>query len=122
MEGVWKAHLLPVLIVWKFDIRVQDYQDSDLLNYHETLSAGANALPFMKTSYSITHGTPLLRLPPEMLERVYMYCTMGRLSIEDMRRLYPKGVLLGMRGITDREIVHLAVETNHHSLGAQLLQ
>lgn len=73
------------------------------------ISAGASALPLMKASYSPTHMAPLMGLPPEMVERLYMYCTEGRLSIHQVRRLYPAGVLLGMEGITDREIVHRAV-------------
>tara|TARA_R110002050_G_scaffold285979_1_gene435895 strand:- start:242 stop:451 length:210 start_codon:yes stop_codon:yes gene_type:complete len=52
---------------------------------------------------------PLMRLPPELVERLYMYCTEGRFSIQEVRRLYPVGVLLGMEGMTDREIVHHAV-------------
>tara|TARA_R110002050_G_scaffold166670_1_gene297208 strand:+ start:978 stop:1148 length:171 start_codon:yes stop_codon:yes gene_type:complete len=44
-----------------------------------------------------------------MLERVYMYCTEGKLSIQEVRRLYPAGVLLGIEGMTDREIVHHAI-------------
>tara|TARA_R110002050_G_scaffold20557_1_gene58081 strand:- start:1069 stop:1329 length:261 start_codon:yes stop_codon:yes gene_type:complete len=63
----------------------------------------------MKATYSPTNGVPLVRLPPEMVERVYMYCTMGRLSIGEVRRIYPAGLLLGMDGVTDREIVHHAV-------------
>ena len=63
----------------------------------------------MRATYSPTNGTPLVGLPPEMVERVYMYCTSGRLSIEEVRRLYPAAVLLGMEGVTDREIVHRAV-------------
>ena len=73
------------------------------------ISTGASALPFMKATYSPTYGAPLVGLPPEMVERVYMYCTLGRLSIEEVRRIYPAGVLLGMEGLTDREIVHRAV-------------
>tara|TARA_R110002050_G_scaffold139864_4_gene264441 strand:- start:4 stop:258 length:255 start_codon:yes stop_codon:yes gene_type:complete len=72
------------------------------------ISTGASALPFMRATYS-PNGAHLLGLPPEMVERVYMYCTLGRLSIEEVRRLYPAGVLLGMEGLTDREIVHRAV-------------
>ena len=74
-------------------------------------SAGASAVPFMKVSYSPTHMVPLVGLPPEMVERVYMYCTDGRLSIQHVRRLYPAGVLLGI-DVTDREIVHRAIDDN----------
>ena len=81
----------------------------DLEKYFKVVSAGASALPFMKASCSPTHMTPLVGLPPEMLERVYMYCTEGMLGIQVLRRLYPAGVLLGMEGMTDREIVHRAV-------------
>ena len=73
------------------------------------ISAGASALPFLKASFSPIHLAPLLRLPPEMLERVYMYCTWGRLSTQEVRRLYTAGVLLGMERMTDRELVHHAV-------------
>ena len=62
------------------------------------------------SSYSLTYRAPLVGLPPEMLERVYMYCTMGRLSLQEVRRLHPTGALLGMEGITDREIAHRAFE------------
>ena len=75
------------------------------------ISAAASALPFMKASYSPTFRVPLLELPPEMLERVYMYCTIGRLSTQEVRLLYPAGVLLGMDGKTDREIAHHAICT-----------
>tara|TARA_R110002050_G_scaffold245901_1_gene383573 strand:+ start:709 stop:963 length:255 start_codon:yes stop_codon:yes gene_type:complete len=73
------------------------------------ISTGASALPFMRATYSPANEAPLVDLPPEMVERVYMYCTLGKLSIEEVRRLYPAGVLLGMEGVTDREIVHRAV-------------
>ena len=100
----------------ELDIYVQDFQDPELLDYFETVSAGASALPFMKASYSLTYRAPLVGLPPEMMERVCMYCTMGRLSISEVRRLYPTGVLLGAEGITDREITHFAIdEKNDHS-------
>tara|TARA_R110002050_G_scaffold258794_1_gene398137 strand:- start:157 stop:528 length:372 start_codon:yes stop_codon:yes gene_type:complete len=65
--------------------------------------------PFMKATYSPTLLSPLVWLPPEMLERVYLYCTQGRLSIQEMRRLYAAGVLLGIEGMADRQIVHHAV-------------
>ena len=71
---------------------------------------GANALPFMKATYSSTHCVPFIGLPPEILELVFMYCTSGCLTQDEMRRLYPAGVLLGMEGVTDREIVHGGVE------------
>ena len=71
---------------------------------------GANALPFMKATYSSFHCIPLIPLPPEILEMVYMYCTSGRLTKDEVRKLYPAGVLYGMGGVTDREIVHGAVE------------
>ena len=63
----------------------------------------------MKATYSPTLLAPLVELPPEMLERVYLYCTQGRLSIQESRGLYAAGVLLGMEGMTDRQIVHHAV-------------
>ena len=68
----------------------------------------------MKASYSPTHMAPLLKLPPEMLERVYMYCTEGRLTGQEVRRLYPAGVLLGMAGMTDRQIVHRVIAEGVH--------
>ena len=74
------------------------------------INAAASTLPFMKATYSYTLRGPLVRLPPEMLERVYMCCTEGRLSVQEVRQLYAAGVLLGMAGITNREIVHQAVE------------
>ena len=89
---------------------MQGAEDPDLRMYFEMVSAGASALPFMKASYSPIRAAPLVGLPPEMLERVYMYCTIGRLSIQEVRRLYPAGVLLGMGGVTDREIAYDAVE------------
>ena len=73
------------------------------------ISAGASALPFMKASYSPTTMAPVVGLPPEMVETLYMYCTLGRLSIQEVRLLYPAGVLLGMEGMTDREIAHRAL-------------
>ena len=82
------------------------YNSQEHLRYCERVNAGANALPFMKASYSPTHQTPTLQLPPEMVERVYMYCTEGWLSVQEVRGLYPAGVLLGMEGMTDRQIVH----------------
>tara|TARA_R110002050_G_scaffold1772_3_gene11527 strand:+ start:1479 stop:1790 length:312 start_codon:yes stop_codon:yes gene_type:complete len=90
-------------------MRLQDYHDKDLQNYFETISAGANALPFMKVTYNPFQMTSLVGLPPEMLERVYMYCTHGMMAIQEVRALYPAGVLLGMEGMTDREIAHHAV-------------
>tara|TARA_R110002050_G_scaffold107077_6_gene217393 strand:- start:548 stop:859 length:312 start_codon:yes stop_codon:yes gene_type:complete len=83
--------------------------DQDLLKYFEMISAGATALPFMKASYSRTHQAPLVGLPPEMLERMYMYCTEGKMSIQEVRSLYPAALLLGMNGMMDREIAHHAV-------------
>ena len=76
------------------------------MKYFEMISAGTNAMSFMKASYSIIRLAPLLSLPPEILERIYMYCAMGRLSIHEVRKLYPAAVLLGMEGITDRAIAH----------------
>ena len=75
------------------------------------IGAGARALPVMKVLYSPTHQAPRAELPPEMLERVFLFCTQGRLSIQEVRRLYPAGMLVGMEGMTDREIVHRAVVT-----------
>lgn len=63
----------------------------------------------MKAPYSAKHGAPLIELPPEILEMVYMYCTSGRLKVDEMRRLYVTGVLLGMKGVSDRDIVHGAL-------------
>ena len=74
------------------------------------VSNGAKALPFMKASYSPTRAAPLVGLPPEILERVYMYCTEGRLSVQEVKRLYPAGILVGMEGMSEREIVHGAVD------------
>ena len=73
------------------------------------IRAGGSTLPFMKATYSPAHMAPLVRLPPEMVERVYMYCTEGKLSIQEVRGLYSAGVLMGIEGMTDREIVHCAV-------------
>ena len=80
-----------------------------LIQYIGLINAGTSALPFMKATYSPTLLSPLVWLPPEMLERVYLYCTQGRLSIQEMRGLYAAGALLGIKGMTDRQIVHLAV-------------
>ena len=91
-------------------IVTQNIEDLELTKYFEMVSAGARALPFMKASYSPTYMSPLVGLPPEMVERVYMYCTQGRLSIQEVRGLYTVGMLMGMEGLTDREIVHRAVE------------
>ena len=63
----------------------------------------------MKATYSTIQHSPRVELPPEMLERVYMYCTAGGLSAREIRKLYPAGVLLGMDGMTDREIVQNAL-------------
>ena len=41
---------------------------------------------------------------------VYMYCVSGAMQISKMRKLYPAAVLLGMDGMTGREILHGAVE------------
>tara|TARA_R110002050_G_scaffold234543_1_gene370440 strand:- start:74 stop:448 length:375 start_codon:yes stop_codon:yes gene_type:complete len=81
----------------------------DLIQYIGKINAGTSALPFMKSTYSPTLLSPLVWLPPEMLERVYLYCTQGRLSIQEMRGLYAAGVLLGIEGMTDRQIVYHAV-------------
>lgn len=89
----------------------QSVAEPDLRAYFGMIGTGASALPVMKALYSPAHHTPLVGLPPEMVERVFMYCTEGRLSIQEVRRLYPAGVLLGMQGITDREIAHHAVVT-----------
>ena len=94
------------LYVVKDEERLQDGDDCE---YYWRMREGASALPFMKASYSPKDEAPLVGLPPEMLERVYMYCTSGRLSIGEVRQLYPVGVLYGMGGMTDREIVHEAV-------------
>ena len=80
-----------------------------MVKYFDRISAGADVLPLMKASHSATATAPLVNLPREILERVFMYCTVGRLSTQEVRRLCPAGVLLGMDGITDREIVHVAV-------------
>ena len=82
----------------------------DVNGYYRMIREGANALPFMKATYSPFHCIPLIRLPPEILEMVFMYCTSGNLTRDEMRRLYPAGVLLGMEGVTDREIMHGAVK------------
>ena len=84
-------------------------RDQDASDYYWRVSEGAIALPFMNATYSPLEHRPLIGLPPEMLERVYMYCTSGRLTSPEMRRLYPAGLLYGMAGITDREIVHCAI-------------
>ena len=84
-------------------------QDGDECEYYWRMREGAAALPFMKASYSLKSEAPLVKLPPEMLERVYMYCTSGKLSVGEVRRLYPAGILFGMVGMTDREIVHAAI-------------
>ena len=84
-------------------------KEKDLIQYIGKINAGTSALPFMKATYSPTLLSPLVWLPPEMLERVYLYCTQGRLSIQEMRGLYVAGVLLGIEWMTDRQIVHHAV-------------
>ena len=73
------------------------------------LREGSNALPFMKATYSHSTGVPIIGLPPEILEMVYMYCTSGTMTAEEMRNLYSAGVLYGMDGVNGREIVHAAV-------------
>ena len=78
--------------------------------YYRRVSSGDNTLPFMKSSFGVRKGCPLLQLPPEMLEHVYMYCLRGRLEKWEMRMLYSSAILLGMGWITDREIVHGALE------------
>tara|TARA_R110002050_G_scaffold73086_1_gene157370 strand:- start:325 stop:669 length:345 start_codon:yes stop_codon:yes gene_type:complete len=90
-------------------INMQNIMSQDLIQYIEIIKAGTSALPFMKASCSPTQLAPRVRLPPEMLERVYMYCTMGWLSIQEVRRLYAAGMLLGIEGMSDRQIVHRAV-------------
>ena len=84
-------------------------RDADSTGYYGKISEGAMALPFMKATYNPMISVSLIQLPPEMMERVYMYCTTGRLNVWEMRRLYPAAVLCGMNGIVDREIVHGAV-------------
>ena len=93
-------------IIKKFKEK-KKYQN--LIQYIGKIDEGTSALPFMKATYSPTLLSPLVWLPPEMLERVYLYCTQGRLSIQEMRGLYAAGVLLGMEEMTDRQIVHHAV-------------
>ena len=88
---------------------MQSLLKDDITGYYGLIREGATALPFMKATYSLTHRAPLIGLPPEMLEMVYMYCTLGSLKADEMRRLYPAAVLWGMRGVTDRDIVHEAV-------------
>tara|TARA_R110002050_G_scaffold30016_1_gene76777 strand:- start:21 stop:314 length:294 start_codon:yes stop_codon:yes gene_type:complete len=73
------------------------------------INAMTSALPFMKTTYSPILLAPRLKLPMKMLERVYLYCTQGRLSIQELRKMCAAGVLLGMEGMTDRQIAHHAV-------------
>ena len=70
---------------------------------------GARALPFMKATYNAAHLAPLVGLPPEVLERVYMYCAAGSLTIKDMRRLYPASTLCRMPEMTDLQIVERAI-------------
>ena len=80
--------------------------------YYWRLWAGASALPFMKVTYSATLQQPAIRLPPEILELIFMHCTEGLLDGNEMRCLYPAAVLLGCRGLTNREVVHGAVMSN----------
>ena len=68
------------------------------------------AVAFMKASYSVKQCTPSIPLPPEILELVYMYCITGTMQVSEMRKLYPAAVLHGMKGLTDRDIIHRAVE------------
>ena len=79
--------------------------EEDVNGYYRMIIEGANALSFMKATYSSIHCAPFIGLPPEILEMVFMYSTSGSLTRDEMRRLYPAGVLLGMKGATDREIV-----------------
>ena len=71
---------------------------------------GEKAMPFMKASYLAKFRIPALPLPPEILEMVYMYCLCGAMQMSKMRKLYPAAALLGMDGMTGREILHGAVE------------
>ena len=60
----------------------------------------------MKVSFSVRDCRPTINLPAEMLEHVYMYCTGGCLSKEEIRALYTCAVLQGMGQHTRRELVH----------------
>ena len=79
-------------------------------SYYWRVKEGVEALPFMKATYTVTVGSPSLPLPPELLEHIYLFSTNGRLKINEVRRLYPAALLFGMSGVTDREIVHGALE------------
>ena len=78
--------------------------------YFWRIKEGAIALPFMKSTYSVIEQRPRINLPPEILEQVYKYCTLGWLCVSELRRLYSAGVLHGLKGLTDRELSHHAVE------------
>lgn len=83
---------------------------SDKSGYIGRIREGEKALHFMKATYSPRRRASRIELAPEILERVYMYCTAGRLSAGQVRQLAVAGVLSGMGGVSDREIVHGAVE------------
>tara|TARA_R110002050_G_scaffold217470_1_gene353503 strand:- start:430 stop:714 length:285 start_codon:yes stop_codon:yes gene_type:complete len=83
--------------------------EADQSGYYRKIKEGAPVLAFMKATYSAMHSAPLIQLPPEILEMIYMYCTLGTLQVDEMRKLYVAGLLLGMAGVNDRDIVHGAL-------------
>tara|TARA_R110002050_G_scaffold258662_1_gene398014 strand:- start:35 stop:340 length:306 start_codon:yes stop_codon:yes gene_type:complete len=87
--------------------------------YCRMLRESEKAVPFMKASYHARCCAPAILLPPEILELLYMYCAAGSLKVGEVRKLYPAAVLHGMERLTDREIVHGAVE---EGLEANLLK
>ncbi len=72
------------------------------------------ALPFMKATYGSMGCCPLISLPPELLEHIYMYCTSGCVSKREMRELYVLSVLVGVNDISSEDIVRYALQ---HRMG-----